>query len=542
MKRFGSIFPFLESGSQTRHIGRLVANHDFVQALLKYSTFDEFVFSNPSASNLKMFAHAVSAWGLSSERLASIRYLDFLNLPVYHQTHPFHVFHLGGWGRLMAGLHHIRAKHASNPWPITAVTHSLNGRSSVEYAARVSHARMGPCDAIFCSSTEGREAMRRLLEGGAAITGRRFEGRLEHLPLGIDDDLVDAVGDGDRARARLRIPAEACVLLVLGRITPFQKMDIGPLLRAFAGNIVPNSRRSVCLVFAGSAAVDQLTLLKKLVDQYGAGPHVRVHPNFPADQKADILAMADMLVSPVDNTQETFGLSIVEAQAAGLPVVASRFDGYRDLVDDGRDGFLVDTYSCRVDPMEEWFDLMDDDSSQLFQSQGVAVDMDQLATRVLQLVHDDGLRASMGAAGKEKARRDYRWSRVIARYEETWDRLASEAALTGVPPAGKNPYNLGPAHIFSHYASHQLLPDDYVVATAESATEGPYNETATALPPALLEDLVARAQRPIRVESLSQQSAHGSPDAALYAIVWLMKYGLLRRQGVDRATSTPTCG
>ena len=140
----------------------------------------------------------------------------------------------------------------------------------------------------------------------------------------------------------------------------------------------------------------------------------------------------------------------------------------------------------------------------------------------------------MGAAGREKARRDYRWSRIIARYEETWDHLAAEAVLAGVPPAGKNPYNLGPAHIFSHYASHQLQPDDRVVATTKTATEGPYNETAAALPSALLADLVARAQRPIGVGRLSR-SAHGSPDAALYAIVWLLKYGVLRRHRVEPA-------
>ena len=59
MKRFGTIFPFLEQGSAPLRMGRLVANHDFTKALLKYSSFDQFYFSNPSLNNLKSFQRTV---------------------------------------------------------------------------------------------------------------------------------------------------------------------------------------------------------------------------------------------------------------------------------------------------------------------------------------------------------------------------------------------------------------------------------------------------------------------------------------------------
>ena len=55
---------------------------------------------------------------------------------------------------------------------------------------------------------------------------------------------------------------------------------------------------------------------------------------------------ADLVVSLVDNIQETFGLVIVEAMASGLPVVATDWNGYRDLVVDGETGFLVPTTMC----------------------------------------------------------------------------------------------------------------------------------------------------------------------------------------------------
>jgi glycosyltransferase involved in cell wall biosynthesis len=528
MKRFGTVFPFLEAGQQSRHMGRLVANHDFAKALLTYGTFDEYLFSNTSASNLKTFADTTQQWGLSDERRARIRYASYVDLPDLLRRQSFHVFHLGGWGAFMPGLHYIRARYASNPWPITGVTHSLNGREVIDHAVRISHAAMAPYDAIFCTSRDGREAMRKLLAGGAAIAGRSFAGQLEHLPLGIDDELADRTGNRERARTRLRIASDTVVLLVLGRMTPFQKMDLGPLLRTFAQQIVSKSPRPVCLLLAGNASPEDLRLLKDSIERYALEPHVKLQANFPAEQKADVLAAADILVSPVDNTQETFGLSLLEAMAAGLPVVASRFDGYKDLVDDGVDGFLIDSYASPSDPMEEWFDLLDPNIAQLFQSQGVAIDPAQLAARTLQLIGNDGLRASMAAAGRNKIGRDYRWSRVIARYEAVWDQLAAEAARVGIVqgPTAANPFNLGPASVFSHYASHTLRPDRRVTATRQALDDTPYTETSPILRPALLHALLSGARGGASLDALVA-SAGAPADHAWYALTWLIKYGLL---------------
>ena len=54
-------------------------------------------------------------------------------------------------------------------------------------------------------------------------------------------------------------------------------------------------------------------------------------------------AGADIFVSLVDNVQESFGLTPIEAMAAGLPVVVSDWDGYRDTARNGEDGFLIPT-------------------------------------------------------------------------------------------------------------------------------------------------------------------------------------------------------
>ena len=527
MRRFGTVFPFLEAGTQARHVGRLVANHDFVKAVLEFGDFDEFLFSNPSVTNLKLFQETAASWGLPGRRIDRIRSVSYTELPTVLRRDDFQVFHLGGWSRMMAGLHYVRARYAPVRWPITAVTHSLHGREVIDHVVRLSHAGLAPHDAVFCTSRDGREAMRRLLDAGERIAGRRFAGQLVHLPLGISDGLLDARGDRDRGRSRLAIPAEAVVLLVLGRMTPVQKMDVGPLCRVLAMRVVPSSAVPVVLLLAGAATPQELAVVKRQVDRHGLDASVRWAANFPLEDKADVLATADILVSPVDNTQETFGLSVLEAMAAGLPVVVSRFDGYKDLVEDGVDGFLVDTWWSEHDPVDEWFDLMDGDIAQMFQSQSVAVDLEQLGDRLLTLIGDPGRRSMMGRAGRAKVESTYRWSRVIARYQREWARLRAEAERTVAEPAGENPYGLGSARIFSGYAAHQLGPETRVRATAPFLDEAPCTETATLITPRAVLAVHAAATAGATVADLVEAS--GTSDAAgWFVVAWMLKHGLLR--------------
>jgi glycosyltransferase involved in cell wall biosynthesis len=525
MKRFGSLFPFLEQGPRHAPIGRLVANAGFARALLQYGRFDEYVFGSPSRSNIADFKEAVATWDTAGR---SIRYADYAEWPAMLRADTFHVVHLGGWGHFMPGLHYLRGRLAPRVWPITGIIHSLHGRETIDHAVRLASAELLPCDAIFCTSRDGHTALERLLEGAAAIVGRRFRGQLLHAPLGVPDELIDRPGDRQQARQRLRIPEEAVVALVLGRLSVSQKMDLGPLCRVFARSVLPRVGQHAILVFAGGASPAELELLRATVKHHGLDAHVRLQANFNPEQKGDVLAMADVLVAPSDNAQETFGLSVVEGQAAGLPVIASRYDGYKDLVMDGIDGFLVDTWAAPVDPLADWFDLMDGTVAQLVYAQGIALDLDQLADRLLLLLTDAGLRRRLGAAGREKVDRRYRWSRVIAGYEATWNDLAREASACALPAAASNPFALDGSTVFGHYASGRLAADTVVVAAADRLDEMPYRDTAGWLAPPLLHGMLRAAARPIAAGILVA-GADVPPGQGWFAVAWLLKYGLLRR-------------
>lgn len=523
MRRFASVFPFVEQGGRTRAIGRLVANHDFVRALLRHGTFDEYLFSNPSPTNLRAFEAIVGQWGPP----ARVTCVNYPGLKAALEHAPPDVMYLGGWGAFMPGLHSLRSRLTAGRWPIVGMVFSLHGRDVVDHAVRLNRAQLRESDAIFCLSHDGREAMRRLLDATAPVVGRRFRGRLLPLPLGVDDDVLAEVGDRVRGRGRLRIAAGDVVLLVLGRMTPSQKMDLGPLLVAFARTLLPAARVPLTLVIAGGASPADLALVKDTVGRLGIDARVRLHPNFALDHRADLLAAADVLVSPVDNTQETFGLSLLEAQGAGLPVVASRFDGYKDLVRDGVDGFLVDTYWSVSDPFDEWFDLGEPHVAQLLQAQGVAVDLDQLSARVLQLAHDPALRERMGRAGREKVAAEFAWRVVIPRYEAVWDELARAARAEPDAAPEDNPFDVAAAPHFSHYASRLLTGADEVQATGLPLIEGAYADVAPWLPAEAIARVLAAVERPTSLAAIAAGVAL-APAEVSYIVRWLVKYGVLR--------------
>jgi phosphatidylinositol alpha-mannosyltransferase len=103
------------------------------------------------------------------------------------------------------------------------------------------------------------------------------------------------------------------------------------------------------------------------------------------------LGEADVLVAP-SLAGESFGMVLIEAMAAGTPVVASGIAGYNDVVTDGIDGVLVPPASPQ-----------------------------RLAEELQALWHEPERRAAMGEAGRLSAQR-YAWPRVAAEVTDVYER------------------------------------------------------------------------------------------------------------------------
>jgi glycosyltransferase involved in cell wall biosynthesis len=145
------------------------------------------------------------------------------------------------------------------------------------------------------------------------------------------------------------------VLLVLGRIDPTKNqmwvlMELAELVRRHPG---------VMVVFAGACTNSEYGWsIEQRIARSGLGGHVLSTGGLPSGDPrlVGLLQLARALVLP--STSETFGIVILEAWAAGTPVVSSRTSGASTLVEDGRNGLLFElgrpaTFHAAIDRVLE---------------------------------------------------------------------------------------------------------------------------------------------------------------------------------------------
>lgn len=186
---------------------------------------------------------------------------------------------------------------------------------------RYLRALYGRCDVVAAISPVMRD---RLLEFGVRDV------RL--VPLGVDLDTFSPARRDDALRASFDVAgADDLLLVYAGRLDSEKRPDL--VLDAFEH--VRERLPRAALVIAGDGPMRDALLARG-----NAIGRVHVLPFIDQrDEMARLLASADVYVSGM--AHETFGLSVVEAQACGLPVVGMRAGAMTDRVRDGVDGFLV---------------------------------------------------------------------------------------------------------------------------------------------------------------------------------------------------------
>jgi 1,2-diacylglycerol 3-alpha-glucosyltransferase len=134
-------------------------------------------------------------------------------------------------------------------------------------------------------------------------------------------------------RASLGFTGEDIVLIYVGRFGPEKNLEF--LLEAFARVRHVDSR--ACLLLVGDGPVKNNLVewvLKHDLQTRVVFTGMISHADLPS-----YYATADIFVTP--STTETFGLTVIEAMASGLPVVGIQSPGISDAVIDGQTGFLT---------------------------------------------------------------------------------------------------------------------------------------------------------------------------------------------------------
>lgn len=131
------------------------------------------------------------------------------------------------------------------------------------------------------------------------------------------------------------------VILYVGRLIEIK--GVHHLLQAMP-QIVEKNPGAVLLVI-GSAHYGSDRITPYVEELYRLGStmqqHVRFIPFVPHTEISSWYRLADVLVVP-SNSREAFGLVNVEAMAVGVPVVATRAGGMKEIIEHGKTGYLID--------------------------------------------------------------------------------------------------------------------------------------------------------------------------------------------------------
>ncbi len=193
------------------------------------------------------------------------------------------------------------------------------------------------------------------------------------VPLGIDLERFDAFDPGqvEAWRAKLGTP----LILFVGRFRYYKGLDY--LVEAV--RLMPEGR--VALVGTGP----EEPRLRRLVAEYGLGSRVVFLGELPDGELAAVYRAADVYVLPASERSEAFGISLLEAMAAGLPVVSTELGTGTSYVNrHGETGLVVPPR----DPAA-------------------------LATALTGLLADPARRRAMGAAGRRRVELEFTLDRLV---------------------------------------------------------------------------------------------------------------------------------
>lgn len=534
---WATLHPFFESGDI---LGRSVANEGFITAFLKTSSYDShhfFLADEASAARVRQRLELLFPGETGRFRVATRH-----ELPAAVAGNDYAVFHLSDCVADMAPLMRLRNALSRNVFGITGTTHSLSyARYSPHFLDQIWGGVTGR-DAVIATSraaVNAVSAMFAALREGYGLQGVPCP-QIARIPLGVAPNAFappDAKeAEGAAVRHTLGIAEDHLVLLVFARVSHYSKMDILPLFRALMrAESQGLPKGGYTLLLAGW--VDAEETAKAYADIAARlGVNFRLVPSPDNALRRGLFAAADMFLSPVDNPQETFGLTLLEAGAASLPVVASDFDGYRDLVLHGETGYLIPTFGPGATPETDalsgvWFD----NQRHLQLAQQSVVCVPELAFAVAKLAKDRALRVRFGEAARRRVLEWYTWDIAVQKHHELWEKLAATPVER---PTGPHPLHPGYTEIFGGYYTGLFTAATVAsirvrrTAFGEAVYRGRdfpaiYAGIERLVESGALRHLLFLTRKPVPLAQLLPDACGPAEETGAFPVFWALKHDLL---------------
>lgn len=230
--------------------------------------------------------------------------------------------------------HHNPARFLNNPFIPEHCAHDAS------LALRLENRALRKVDHVVCPSAYMK---------GKFLDTYRYDGGISVIPNLIDSETISSIPRSD-PRKEMGLPDDAPVVYIPSAGSVFKGADY--VLEIVRG-ISSGYGGEIGFFLSGHIEQELLALFET------AGPGIRYYApgKLPYDKNISLLKGCSICVSPT--LLESFGMALLEAIACGIPVVAFNVGGCAEVVEDGRNGYLVpvpDTISMIEKSLEFLFE------------------------------------------------------------------------------------------------------------------------------------------------------------------------------------------
>lgn len=459
-----------------------------------------------------------------------------------------------------------RSLHGGALWSICGITHTTSSLRAMDSITDWLTEPVEEWDAVICTSNAVKSNVENILQARIEELKQRLGiaritvPKLPVIPLGLDTQRFSFTEkDKNAARAKFGIPHDAITILYAGRLSFHAKANPVQMYSCLE-SAASATKQKIYLIESGWFANESIEAAFEEAARHLCPSITRLPVDGRnKDNHKNAWAAADIFCSLSDNIQETFGIVPLEAMASGLPLIVTDWDGYRDTVRDGVDGFRVPTISPRAGLGADlaYHHATGVDSYDMYcgnNSNLVSVSESALRNAFVELIGSSSLRSKFGDSGKEHVRDNYDWKTIIPRYEELWSELAtirkaslhsqvSNHARDGKDTRGVWPARLDPTLSFGQYPTAQLTENTvFTIWTGNfDLAFGKYKKQ-TRLRMVNYTNLIIPAEDEVKQVIINATASHPEPataDRLLYkvsalrkpyvlrSLAWLCKIGIL---------------
>jgi glycosyltransferase involved in cell wall biosynthesis len=549
--------------------GRLIANAGVYRALARYGGYRNLHFQSHGALPLDALARELLAGGDADSAAGSeaVAGTGAAAVPTLSTGLPLATEPPARAGVLLSGQPYLSElawirRHASKD-DAYSIVGSIFAFASATHREMMMGSALAPLhewDALICSSPTLEETVRRTFDTWEDYLRERLGAKrlprpqLPVIPFGVDAETLEAQATDAVARQALRsahgIADGDVVVYFLGRLSFYDKAFPQAMFKAIEAAQLSTEVKTHFVMAGWFPAGDRdRARFGEAAQRYA--PHVDVLflDGNDAAVVAQCWAAADIFLLLSDTILETFGQAPLEAMAAGLPLVVSDWDGYRFIVRDGVDGFLVPTLGAAGGRLGETLahlqslGMVDYPHYAGAVAQHTAVHVGRAADALSRLIASPELRAAMGAAGKRRAREMFSWQVIVDQYKQLFSELTERRLLAGDARAGVSAHRMNPLRgdPFADFRGHPgaVLHDGLRLRLAPAAEPGalgpdPAVELDQLFPglrgsPAEAQEVVSllQAAGSLSVQDVVRAFPPGRRAFVRMSLMWLAKAGVV---------------